>query len=58
MNADLRSTAMIVAAVAAMAATPCIGQDSRALAEVKAVAEDAHLYGFPMIVNKVMYEPV
>jgi hypothetical protein len=50
-------TVMFAGVVASMATAPCMAQDQRALGELKTVAEEAYLYGFPMIVNyKVLYE--
>ncbi len=49
--------ALVIAVLASMGATPSVAQDKRAIGELKAVAEEAYLYGFPMIVGyKVMYE--
>src|SRR5215467_5445278 len=46
-----------VAVVLVTMATPAFAQDQRVLAEAKAIAEEAYLYGFPMIVGyDVMYK--
>ena len=54
----LRQTLMALAVVAsAGGAAPCAAQDKRVLDEAKAIAEEAYLYGVPMIVGyKVMHD--
>jgi len=51
-------TAMAAIAISTLlGARPCLAQDRPAVSEIKALAEEAYLYGFPMIVGyKVMYE--
>ena len=47
----------LTAFVAAVGAAPVSAQDSAQIAQVQAVAEEAYLYGIPMIVGyKVMYQ--
>ena len=46
-----------LAALAALLATPSFSQTPGQIHDAQAIAEEAYLYGFPMIVNyKVMYE--
>jgi hypothetical protein len=53
----LRLAAIGIVIVASSQATPSVAQEKSAIAEVKAVAEEAYLYGFPMIVGyDVLYQ--
>ena len=53
----LRRVLLAVAVIASLGPVPARAQEKSAIEEVRAVAEEAYLYGFPMIVNyKVMYE--
>ena len=53
----LRLAAIAIAIITLTGARPSVAQDQRVLAGAKAIAEEAYLYGFPMIVGyNVMYE--
>ena len=53
----LKGAMLAVAIVALLGASLCAAQTKAQLSEVQAIAEEAYLYGFPMIVGyKVMYE--
>jgi hypothetical protein len=53
----LKQAAAAVAVAASVAAVPCVAQDKPALAQIEAIAEEAYLYGFPMIVGyDVLYK--
>ncbi len=53
----LRLVMVTVAIVTLAGARPGLAQEQRALSELKAIAEEAYLYGFPMIVGyKVMHD--
>lgn len=57
LSTNLRSLVLVVAMVALIGAGPCVAQAKPPLSESQAIAEEAYLYGFPMIVGyKVMYE--
>ncbi len=46
-----------IAVIASLGAAPCAAQEKSAISELAAIAEEAYLYGFPMLVGyKVMYE--
>jgi hypothetical protein len=53
----LRLAAAAIALVASVAAGPCPAQEKPTADEIKAIAEEAYLYGIPMIVGyKVMHD--
>jgi hypothetical protein len=53
----MRFAAIAIALVIIVGVRPCTAQEQTDISELKAIAEEAYLYGFPMIVNyKVMYE--
>ncbi len=53
----LKEAALAVAIAAFLGASLCVAQTKAQLSEVQAIAEEAYLYGFPIIVGyKVMYE--
>ncbi len=53
----LKRLLIAFALLASALAIPCAAQDKRVLAEARAVAEEAYLYGFPMVVGyAVMYK--
>ncbi len=53
----LTGAALAVAIAAFIGTSPCLAQGKPELSEIQAIAEEAYLYGFPMIVGyKVMYE--
>ena len=53
----LRLIVITIASVMLTGAKPCAAQDKREIAEIKAIAEEAYLYGFPMIVGyDVLYQ--
>jgi hypothetical protein len=53
----LKLGAIAVAVVASMGVLPCLAQEKPADGAPKAIAEEAYLYGFPMIVGyKVMHD--
>jgi hypothetical protein len=53
----LRLAVTVIAMVTLVVARPCWAQDQPASSEFKAIAKEAYLYGFPMIVGyKALYE--
>ncbi len=53
----LRLAVTAIAIVTLIGPIPCIAQEKPAISELKAITEEAYLYGFPMIVGyKVLYE--
>src|SRR5215510_5840265 len=53
----LRLAVVAIAIVTLTGATPCAAQEQRAIGALKAIAEEAYLYGFPMIVGyDVLYK--
>jgi hypothetical protein len=53
----LRLAMTVIATVTLMGARPCLAQEKQAISELKAIAEEAYLYGFPMVVGyKALYE--
>ena len=53
----LRLTLIAIVIVTSIEATPSAAQDKRMLAKIRAIAEEAYLYGFPMIVGyDVLYK--
>src|SRR5262245_53489785 len=53
----LRLAVVAIAMVTLMGARPCLAQEQPAIGALKAIAEEAYLYGFPMIVGyDVLYK--
>lgn len=53
----LRLAVTVIAMVTLMGPRPCLAQEKPAISELQAIAEEAYLYGFPMIVGyKALYE--
>jgi hypothetical protein len=57
LSTNLKSALLAMAVVALMGSSPRAAQPKPARSEIQAIAEEAYLYGFPMIVGyKVMYD--